>query len=371
VFQQAYTPSASTTVAYHGGASGIINEHMRRANRNLIVANVCLVAAIVGVLAAYQRYFYNFLVGPFPIDTMKLDSITDPDSRDEYYVAIRSDEAVDTGMAMVEVNSRSRREEVEARYLAVAAGEDKFLLVKVEPGFSSDSLAGVLVRMPSTERVEIIRRLEEEKPEARGAFLSIMLDTTVSSAHVYLAMAVGFPLLLLAGWNFKKAISRKSNPSSHPIAQSLERFGQFETVAARIDAEASASGRDSSSGSILVLPSWLVVPRLFGLDALPSREIVWVYKKVTRHYYNFIPVAKTSAVIVCNRLGKSMEIRSPRGEKEADRMIGDILSHAPWAYAGYDDQLRDAWKLSSSRIIQAVDERRKELERQGALSQTG
>jgi hypothetical protein len=83
--------------------------------------------------------------------------------------------------------------------------------------------------------------------------------------------------------------------------------------------------------------------------------VIWAYKKVTKHYTNFIPTGKSYAVVICSRDGRSLEITSK--QKKADGMLEELARRWPWILLGYSDELAAAWKSNRDAVIGVVDAR--------------
>jgi uncharacterized protein DUF6709 len=359
-------PRASAPVSVD--VSGFVASQINRTNKNLLVLNIIVVAVVLGSGVYFGRYLYNILLGPFEIDRATLLATTDAGNLERSFVSIQGDDALDTGMSAIR-SERGRNEKVEFQYMALAL-DGHLLLVKNERNQDALRLSGRLVNIPSFETREILQKLFQHEPQLRGAFLPIMLDATESRVPGLIGLAVGVSLLILAAWNLKKVADRKASPGSHPLMRSLEKYGPAELVAAGIDREVRELGTLVTAGKVLVTSSWLLWPAAYSLNVRRVDELVWVYKKVTKHYTNFIPTGKTYAAIVCARTGVPLEIPTLRGEKETDRILSEIVNRAPWVIAGFSQDLQKAWKTNASAIFEAVDARRAQFQSQPSAAES-
>ena len=346
--------------------AGFIDGHIRRSIRNLVLINAVLAVGIIAVAGLNWRYLYNCLAGPFPTDLATLSATTDPGSLTRYFVTIDGDEVIDTGVREVKqrkekYSNKVTSETVTAEYVALAIA-DRFLLVKTGGGHSGKQFTGALERLSSGERSQIIGKIEADEPEVKGAFLPMTLDATGFRGPAYIGLGVALPLLIIAGWQIATALSRTGDPGRHPITRALAGYGVPQVVAAKIDTEVRLGGQITSIGSVLLTPSFLFRSRLFGLDVVSIEEVVWTYKKVTKHYYNFIPTGKTYSVMVVDRRGSTLEIPTMAKEDKTHLIIEAIGRRAPWVLLGYDDELARAWKSNADTVIRAVDQRRKQYE---------
>jgi hypothetical protein len=141
---------------------------------------------------------------------------------------------------------------------------------------------------------------------------------------------------------------------------SLEKYGSPVTIAAAIDRE--INGEVSRpTGALFISPSWLLNARFFDLDAKPLVELVWAYKKVTKHSVNFIPTGKTYITVIWDRRRKSMEVSTGRSEQKTHRLLEALAERAPWVLIGYSDELAGDWTTDAAGVISAVDQRRNRI----------
>jgi hypothetical protein len=87
-------------------------------------------------------------------------------------------------------------------------------------------------------------------------------------------------------------------------------------------------------------------------------DLVWIYKKVTKHSVNFIPTGKTYSVILVGRHKQRTE------EQMKDHAVNELLvqlaGKVPWALFGFDQNLDKAWRKDPAGVIRMVDLRRQQ-----------
>jgi hypothetical protein len=194
---------------------------------------------------------------------------------------------------------------------------------------------------------------------------------------------------LFAVYNFYKVAKRRANPGIHPIVLSLKRFGiEPLDVVTAIESEAALMseinlGETSQRTSIQITPTWLLIPRTFGLDIFRLSELTWAYVKVTTYRLNFvIPVGKSHVAVLCfykttvmpmnpakvfseslqlnyRFFPKRLEISG--NEKEIRRLLEKIWIRAPWVFIGFDRELEQLWKYNPSAVFLAAQERRRQF----------
>lgn len=343
--------------------NNIIYKHIRRCNRNLLLINLCMILFLFYLATANYRYLYNCFLGPFPIERDRLFLITDPNKVFKYYVTVYGDESIATGLQQVErridkYTKKVKSEKITANYIALKVDE-RLLIVKTSANYSGTQFTGAIINIPS--EVYYRYRIIASEIELKDYFLPYMLDTTDFKTTGYITVFVGVLISFICFYNLIKVKKRFSNSDLHPISISLKnRFGAIEDIVSTIDSELKNSSRNFSIGSTVITDSWLLKSSIFGLELIDLFiEPVWIYKKVTKHYTNFIPTGKSYAVIIQTRHGIGIEISC--NNQNGDKILQELLYRCPWLFVGFDNQLQNIWKSNMSEMIKAVDVRRKAI----------
>jgi len=200
----------------------------------------------------------------------------------------------------------------------------------------------------------VVSPLERQYPQSKGMFLPTMLDATGFRNDGYWALAICLPLFVLAAWCLRLAHERRTQPQRHPILKVLASIGEPQELAASIDAELRIGAK--KVGKATATSSWILRPTTFGLNICQIERLIWVYKKVTRHYHNFIPTGKTFAALLWDRSGRAVEIDG--SQEKIDELLAIVLGRAPWVVAGFDKELEHLSKSNWAAFVSAVDERR-------------
>ncbi|HET9221616.1 MAG TPA: DUF6709 family protein [Roseiflexaceae bacterium] len=334
----------------------LIHRTIRRSNRNQLI--VCLVGALVlvGLAAINTRYFYNFFFGPFPMERETLLATSDAGALQKYFVKVSGDRTLDTGGQEISRNTKSGSERVTAAYMALAL-DDRFLIVKAQDDTKITDYTGYLEAMPSDVRTEIVADIEGAVPEVRGAFLLFVLNTGSFRSTGYVALALGIPLFGLCLWGLARAIRRSNDPSTHPILRSLSRFGPPDYVASQIDAELLAE--HPKAGGVDLTPNWLVHAAPASLSATRIDDVVWAYKQVTQHRTNGVPTGKTYAAQIWDRHGVCITVTGK--EPVVNQALEAVAQRSPWVLAGYSPELEKTWKQNRATVVEAVEQRRRQV----------
>lgn len=345
-----------------------IGHQIRRCNRNLLIANVLLLGAVVTYATINWRYLANFLSTKTDISTGELANLHNPEERFRFFVRVHGEKVFETGFQSVEqtVDTYSNKVQsttVKAEYRILAVG-GKLLVVKADPSASGTVFTGALESMPSSVYENVVAPAIRDEPRLQGMFVPAILNANDYTEEGWWTIGICVPLLLLAGWNLSKWNKRMRDYSCHPIYRRVICFGTPEEVTQRIEAATRTNAPQKMAGVKLYGP-WLFKNSLFGLTFFHVPDIVWVYEKVTRHSVNFIPTGKSFAALLYDRYGYSTEIQAQRNKIVS--LMTHIVEQCPWVVAGFSKDAEKLWKSQKSAFVGTVDERRKEFGKAAAV----
>lgn len=163
-------------------------------------------------------------------------------------------------------------------------------------------------------------------------------------------------LFALFGWLAYGSFSTLTNPRSHSIYAKMATLGLVDTIVADLEKQVRESGQ--KLGSFIFTPKYLVDSSSVAL--LLYTDLIWIYKKQTRHSVNFIPTGSTYEVIMHTRDGAERTMSASC--KVVDQVLQTLAGGCPWIVAGYSDQLKNLWSSSKVDFIAEVDARRQEFE---------
>jgi hypothetical protein len=155
-------------------------------------------------------------------------------------------------------------------------------------------------------------------------------------------------------WTLYKAKRRSENPETHPLCKALSQYGPLHTLVPEIDGEASTAA--STLGGVTFTVNWIILCSLTKTVAMRRPEIVWIYKKRTKHSVNFIPTGTTYSLILCDSRGKMLEISN--AEPQLDAYLASLAEQTPWVKFGYDRKLEKLYKKQRPAFVEAVSERK-------------
>ncbi len=167
-------------------------------------------------------------------------------------------------------------------------------------------------------------------------------------------------LFALFGWLTTSAVSILNNPRSHSIYTKMASIGPVDTIVADLEKQVRETGQ--KMGSFIFTPNYLV--NASAVELHQYTDLVWIYKKQTRHSVNFIPTGSTYEVIMHTRDGKEHTMQASCAV--VDQVLQTLARGCPWIVAGYSDQLRNLWSRTRGDFIAEVDARRQQYEEEQA-----
>jgi len=340
-----------------------VENEARRANRNLLLVNGLIVAVLGLVVAGNYRYCANFVLGCKPVSAAELAGIQSPDQQWHNFVTVTGSKSVSTGFQDIEKRTQNGQvvsTEVKDEYVLLRVGE-KLLLVKAPPGTAQLEYSGELEPIAGQVKDDLLGPLAAERPETAQMVLPYTLNAANYRSNGYAMLIIGLPLLALAGWNLWKAMRRVSEMQTSPTWKHLSVYGNAEQLSQQIEAEFQPA-MVRKYGKLQLSTQWMVRRRMFSTWVSPIGDLIWIYKKVTKHSVNFIPTGKTYSVVLVGRHRQRTEEQMK--EKAANEMLGDLATRVPWALFGFTQDLEKAWRKDPAGVIAAVDTRYQQIKSQ-------
>jgi Family of unknown function (DUF6709) len=333
-----------------------VENEARRANRNLLLVNGGMLAVIILIVAANYRYCANFVLGAQSISAAELGVLTSPEQRWRNFVSVSGTKSVNTEYQDVVNHMEGGRvvsTEIKDEYVLLRVGE-KILLVKAAPGKEKLEYSGELVATPDHVREDLLRPLAKDSPDLASEVLPFTLNAADYRSNGYTMRMIGLPVLALALWNCLKAMRRSAEIQTSPAWKNLAVYGNAEQLSQQIEAELQPA-MIRKYGNLQLGQQWMVRRKTFSTWASPIADLVWIYKKVTKHSVNFIPTGKTYSVVLVGR--HRQRIEEQMKEKAVNEMLADLTARVPWALFGFTQDLEKAWQKDPAGVIAAVDAR--------------
>ncbi len=142
---------------------GLIQKTIQRSNRTLLLLSIGGFLIVAGLFIYNINFLYNFVFGPFDVESTALEAATSASAFQKYWVNVSGQEVLDVGAQYV--SKSYGKETVEASYVALGLTE-RLLLVKVPGSPAIESLSssqtGWLNAINSDEQKEIIQSIENQ-----------------------------------------------------------------------------------------------------------------------------------------------------------------------------------------------------------------
>lgn len=178
----------------------------------------------------------------------------------------------------------------------------------------------------------------------------------------FILIGIGVLFLLLSGWNCFKAMRRNTEIQTTPLWKQASIYGDVNQLASQIDQELQA--QPTKYKSLFLTRSWMIRKGFFNTWVSPIGDLAWTYKKVTKHYTNFIPTGKTYALIIVGRHRQRIEVQL--SEKNTDQLMRDLAGRVPWAIFGYSKEIEAAWQKDPAGFVATVDSRYQKFKAESA-----
>ena len=333
-----------------------ISRQIRRTNRNLFLFGACILTFLGLLLAAGWRDTYNFIFGPFPVQSSELVSIWNPDVPKRFFLKVEGEESFATGMREVDA---SNHDKIRAEVVALVVNK-RLLLVKTPADNHQLQFTGTLTAVPAQVYNGVVHEWEVKHSDLKGAFLPFMLDATGFRKGDNLLVAIagagfGFLGLFLVGIPLRRLLQ----PENHPLFKQLMKYGGLQDVRMRIDSEIRSEGGGEKFKSMQITTSWLIHAAPYKTNVMATKDVVWAYPKVTKHYHNGIPTGTTYSAILRDSQGQSLEIS---GKKDSvPKLLESMQRRMPWVLVGFSKELEALWMKEKPKFFQLIEQRRAKL----------
>jgi hypothetical protein len=329
--------------------NGFIGRSIVATTKNLRRTGIglLLVTSALGFLTAKQ--LANVIHGPMRLNEPQLVAVTEPKYLLHDYVTIQGTGTVSTGVTQIEKTTRNGAVESErttAEFMAMIVGKH-ILIVRAKPGAKADSYTGKIVPLPG----DLKKRIFSNSLDLQPAALPVMLETTREYDEDLIAgLVIAAVCLTLGLWTLYRSKLRREDPEQHPLCKSLSKYGPLYSLVPEIDAEFSAGA--SALGGVTFTQNWLIKCSVFESRVMRRDEIVWVYKKRTKHSVYFIPTGTTFASILRDSRGQLLEVRG--SEEQVSNLLAFITQPMPWIIVGYNRKTDKLYRKQRQALVETV-----------------
>lgn len=312
-----------------------------------IIALIACMVTIIALIAFGIFNYYNNKNNPVIVKT--LEDYTKALNNDSY-IQISCDNLYDIDDATYkakaklgtplykDVNTKFIAIQLDPFILAVHISEDEFKKLSSQKN-GPYVLKGTLVEFEDNELKTLKQALNISSSfanENRAPYLQYLkCETPLSSVSLYFTIAAGFfayTLLLYILIMRKNVVALKS----------LKNFSydDFETTCRKIDYELNLPDA-YKNGPVAITQNYITVQSQKIVFALPSRELMWVYKQtVKKKAFFVIPAGKINNLIFVFSDKTSYSINSFKSETAIDETINYICKNRKICFVGYNEELK-------------------------------
>jgi hypothetical protein len=227
------------------------------------------------------------------------------------------------------------------------------LVVKAKPGDNAQKYTGEITPLPEDVKKEVFSEIAD--PSLQAAVLPLMLEATGGYGDDLILGYIAVGALVLSGlWALSQSNRRTEMPERHPLCKALSHYGPLHSVVPQIDADVAAG--TSTLSSVTFTRNWIISCWLTQVAVMRRDEIIWAYKKRTKHSVNFIPTGTSYALVLRDTRGKLLELSS--SEKYVDSYLKSLAEQTPWVIFGYDRKLEKLYKKQREIFAQTVSGRK-------------
>ncbi len=348
--------------------ANFVQHSVRRGTRNLFIASLLLLALILGAVALNKRYLYNVVFGPFRVDNKMLSALTDVKELDQYYVTIKGDQVIDTGIGewVSVINADIETRSPVMAHFVMLEVNNRLLFIRMPPedDVTATEYTGALQSLPVSVQNGVVAAVMRQAPDLTGRMLTFMLNVEDIRGWGYVELAILVPLFLLAMWNLVQGIWRTANLEMSPTYRALSSYGSIELVVETINREVAEAGTMRIGGAY-VTRHWLLKPTLFGLKAAQLDDLVWIYQVRKVRRARNVEASEAFHAVFWTQHGKSVEVKGTI--EQCTDIVLLVAGRAPWAFVGHNEDNVNAWDEDRKTMIREAMERKRQMKTQGTL----
>ncbi len=182
----------------------------------------------------------------------------------------------------------------------------------------------------------------------------LITDNYRIPGYIALGLTVILGFLL---WRFAvPAWKHIQDISQHPVVRRAERWMYPTDRAMQAEREMTEAIRYKRAGAV-VTQNFVIQRGLFTFNIFSFDDLLWAYKKVTRHSVNFIPTGKSYDGVLIFYGGNEI---FKAEQKSVDELLDFAANRSPWAILGYSEELSRAFNKDTTGFCALVENRRQD-----------
>lgn len=334
--------------------NNLINSEIKRTSKNLFLVNFILLIISIVVLVYFWSEFHNFILGPKDVKIGEISNLNISGFSARNYVKVSPDKMVSTGLQYIEKeydnNNNETNKTVKSVYYVFRDGQN--LIIASIPPDEADksSYTGWVREMTPDENYNLNQDINTLKASGNYAVSEYILDAEKDFFAPFM-YAVSIIIIIVNVINIIRSTKYIKCLENHKIYKKLMKYGNVDMVINNIEGELT-NDAFSRSKKIHLLSSWIIISKFFSFEVIKIDDVVWVYKKVTKHSVNFIPTGKTYESIL--RLNNKSKYFIKLGEKDIDYLLSSIKEIHPYIVVGYSKDIERMYNSEFPRFVNYV-----------------
>lgn len=334
--------------------TGLIKSEIKRTTNNLLIVSLILLIISIVILAYNWSEFNNIVLGPKEVKIGEISNLNINGFSARNYVRVSPEKKASTGLQYVEKeydnNNKEISKTVESIYYVLKDGQNLIFAVIPPDKGTMSSYTGWVRDMTSEEKDHLYVYINDLKSTGGFTVSEYVLDAEKNSSAPFLYVVCGI-IIIISIINILRCIKYINCPEKHKIYKKLMKYGNAHEAINSIEEELPYDLFQNNK-NIYFLKSWILSPKLFSLGVNKIDDIVWAYKKVTKHSINFIPTGKTYNLVLCfyNKSKCFIGLK----ENQIDYILISIKQKYPWIIVGYDKNINSTWNSNFSQLINYV-----------------
>lgn len=327
----------------------VIQAQVRRSNiQRFLISLIGLLFAGVMIVLFSGPYFIAKFTGPTPIELRDV-ALMDENSATLYFREVTGEDFIDSGFYEYTYDEDTGRTVSTDAYFGLLRVKTDWLLVRTPDEIDESVTTYVGGLTPITDSIA-----RDVAAELRGegiSLLPVMLDTVDNDIMWYIGGGV---LLIVGGlslWGMVTVLQRMANPAKHSIFKGLSRFGDVQRVIQSIEQDLSQA---TTVHKLQLGRHWVLYAKGGVVHAAPYADLVWLYKHGTSSRYGTNYSAQFR-----DKQGGAFGIQAR--QKQVDAMLQAVYERAPWAIAGHNPDVQNAWSKDRQALVNAVEQRKTQL----------
>jgi len=337
---------------------GFVGQTIASTSRTLRTIGKIFAVLALAIVLYSSKTIINLASGPAQFGEEQLTSASNFELKLRNYVTVRGGATDTTGIESIQQSTRNgmvESEKVIGEYMVMPVGRH-LLIVKAKPKEKADLYTGTVVPLPADLKRRIFFNAQDSA-ELEAVTFSVMLDASKEYANddFWSGLSVALLFILLATWLYYLSKRRIDSPEKHPLARAIAQYGALYSLVPQIDAEVKAGS--AYMLGVRMTDNWFVSCTVTNSTVMRRDEVLWAYKKRTKHSVNFVPTGSSYSSVLRDSRGKAFEI-SASTEEQSDGFLNAIVSRTPWIIVGYDKKLEKLYKKSRAEFLALVAQRK-------------